>query len=179
MPAKAHAEPNVSTNSSDAIFNKVGMKVTDLLAGVTTAQPSSVTSEVAEREVSGIAYNSRKVTAGSAFFAIRGETTDGNLFISDAIDRGASVVVSELPRLNAAALSSEWQQLFSRVGPLIAPPTIPDDVAWIQVPEPRKALSIAAANYFHHPAAALKLIGITGTSGKTTTSFLVDSILRA
>lgn len=179
MPAKTHAEPNLSANSSDAIFNKVGMKVTDLLAGVSTAQPLSVTSEVAEREVSGIAYNSRKVTAGSAFFAIRGETTDGNLFISDAIDRGASVVVSELPRLNAAVLSSEWQQLFSRVGKLIEPRAIPDDVAWIQVPEPRKALSIAAANYFHHPAAALKLIGITGTSGKTTTSFLVDSILRA
>src|SRR5579863_9803457 len=149
MPAKTHAEPNLSANTSDAIFNKGGMKISDLLAGVSTTQSPSVTGELAGREVDGIAYSSRKVTPGSAFFAIRGETTDGNLFISDAIDRGASVVVSELPRLNAAVLSSEWQQLFSRVGKLIEPRAIPDDVAWIQVPEPRKALSIAAANYFH------------------------------
>jgi len=179
MPAKTHAEPNLSANTSDAIFNKGGMKISDLLAGVSTTQSPSVTGELAGREVDGIAYSSRKVTPGSAFFAIRGESTDGNLFITDAIDRGATVIVSELPRLNASALSAEWQQLFSRSGSLIEPKTIPDNVGWIQVREPRKALSIASANYFHHPAAAMKLIGITGTSGKTTTSFLVDSILRA
>ncbi len=130
------------------------MRLGDILAGVTITQPLVD----AEREVSGIAYDSRHASPGSAFFAIRGESTDGNRFVSDAINRGASVVVSELPR---------------------SATEIPEGVIWVQVPEARKALSIASANYFDHPTAALKLIAITGTAGKTTTSFLVDSILQA
>src|SRR5579862_103519 len=143
MPTKAHADPSLSANSQAAILNQRGMKLTDLLAGISTAQPLSVINGAAEREVSGIAYNSRKVIPESAFFAIRGETTDGNLFIQDAIARGAMAIISELPRPNGAALPSEWQQLLSRAGKPVETPSIPKNVAWIQVKEARKSLSIA------------------------------------
>jgi UDP-N-acetylmuramoyl-L-alanyl-D-glutamate--2,6-diaminopimelate ligase len=153
------------------------MKLRELFAGIPTSQP--ISSADGDQEVSGIAYNSSQVLPGSAFFAIRGEATDGNIFVFDAVERGASVIISELPKPNGGTFSAEWQRIFGRVS---APPekrTIPASVAWIQVPEARKALSLASANIFRHPTNALKLIGITGTSGKTTTSFLVDSILQA
>jgi UDP-N-acetylmuramoyl-L-alanyl-D-glutamate--2,6-diaminopimelate ligase len=107
--------------------------------------------------VAEIAYDSRKVRPGALFVAIRGEKTDGNKFVSDAIARGAIAIVSEQTR----------------------PESIPAVFPWIKVPDARKALACVAANYFGHPAEVLKLVGITGTNGKTTTSYLVDSILRA
>jgi UDP-N-acetylmuramoyl-L-alanyl-D-glutamate--2,6-diaminopimelate ligase len=154
VPTKTQAATDSIAPARGAVISTRGMRLADILAGVTTTQPLAN----AAREVTGIAYDSRHAVPGSAFFAIRGESTDGNRFISDAIRRGASVVVSELPR---------------PVGENSA------DVAWVQVPEARKALAIASANFFGHPTTALKLIAITGTAGKTTTSFLLDSILQA
>ncbi len=108
-------------------------------------------------EIQEIAYDSRKVKPGTLFFAIRGEKTDGNSFVSDAVARGAIAIASEQP----------------------IPGTMPANFPWIQVADARKALAITAANYFGRPAGVLKLVGITGTNGKTTTAYLVDSILRA
>jgi UDP-N-acetylmuramoyl-L-alanyl-D-glutamate--2,6-diaminopimelate ligase len=108
-------------------------------------------------EIQEIAYDSRKVKPGTLFVAIRGEKTDGNNFIADAVARGAIAIASE-------------QSI---------PATLPADFPWIQVANARKALAITAANYFGRPADVLKLVGITGTNGKTTTAYLVDSILRA
>ncbi len=108
-------------------------------------------------EILEIAYDSRRVKPGALFVAIRGEKTDGNNFVSDAIASGAAAIVSEQAIL----------------------PAIPSEFPWIQVADARKALAITAANYFGRPAEVLKLIGVTGTNGKTTTSYLVDSILRA
>ena len=153
------------------------MKLKDLLAGIRTAQPFSEAD--AEREVSGVAYKSTNVAPGAAFFAIRGEATDGNLYVFDAIERGATVIVSELTRPNGGAVNDEWQKILARATTAPEKRIIPKIVAWIQVPEARKALSLASANIFKHPAASLKFVGITGTSGKTTTSFLVDSIFHA
>jgi UDP-N-acetylmuramoyl-L-alanyl-D-glutamate--2,6-diaminopimelate ligase len=108
-------------------------------------------------EISNIACDSRLVNRGALFVAVRGEKTDGNRFVSDAASRGAIAVISE--EANSGAL--------------------PPDFPWIQVASARKALAISAANFYARPAEVLKLIGVTGTNGKTTTSFLTDSILRA
>ncbi len=93
------------------------------------------------------------------FFALPGEKADGAQFAGDAIARGAIAVASSQAR----------------------PAAIPKDIAWVQLAEgkERRALATAAANFYGHPANALKLIGVTGTNGKTTTAFLVDSILRS
>jgi len=129
------------------------MRLRALLQGVDLRRPVSG----ADLEVAALAYDSRKVVSGGAFFAIHGEKTDGNRFVSDAVERGAAAIASEQPR----------------------PASLPQHVAWIEVAEARKALAIAAANFFGRPAESLKLVGITGTNGKTTTACLVDSILRA
>jgi UDP-N-acetylmuramoyl-L-alanyl-D-glutamate--2,6-diaminopimelate ligase len=108
-------------------------------------------------EIAEVAYDSRKVNPGTLFVAIRGEKTDGNNFVSDAMARGAVAIVSEMTK----------------------PETLPAEIPWIKVQDARKALAGVAANYFGRPADVLKLVGVTGTNGKTTTSYLVDSILRA
>lgn len=106
--------------------------------------------------VTGIAYDSRRVTKGTVFVAMRGEANDGNRFIDAAIRAGAVAIVtdsgSEAPR---------------------------DDVAWAQVPHGRRALARMAANFYKHPAEKIPLVGVTGTNGKSTTAFLLESILNA
>src|SRR6266852_3539922 len=108
-------------------------------------------------KIADVAYDSRRISPGALFVAIRGEKTDGNKFVADAVGRGAVAVASEQPR----------------------PDAFPAHVVWVEVPDARKALAIIAANYFGRPAEVLKLVGVTGTNGKTTTAYLVDSILRA
>ncbi|MGB7848439.1 MAG: UDP-N-acetylmuramoyl-L-alanyl-D-glutamate--2,6-diaminopimelate ligase [Candidatus Acidiferrum sp.] len=109
-----------------------------------------------EVRIHQVANDSRKVQAEALFVAIHGEATDGNLYAKDAATRGAAAVLSENPA------PAEW----------------PREIPWIQVKEGRKALAITAANFFGQPAKALKLIGVTGTNGKTTTTSVIDSILR-
>jgi UDP-N-acetylmuramoyl-L-alanyl-D-glutamate--2,6-diaminopimelate ligase len=128
------------------------MKLRDLLveAGV-VGSPSRP-----DCGISSVVYNSREAAPGSLFVAIRGETVDGNHYIPDAIARGACAIVSELP-------------------PAAAPP----EVGWVQVQSARKALALIAANFYGRPAERLQLVAVTGTNGKTTTCFLIDSILAA
>jgi UDP-N-acetylmuramoyl-L-alanyl-D-glutamate--2,6-diaminopimelate ligase len=106
--------------------------------------------------VTGIEYDSRRVRPGNVFLAMKGESSDGNRFIDQAIVNGASAVVSdsatESPRGN---------------------------VAWAQVVHGRRALARLSANFYKRPAERLAVSGITGTNGKSTTAFLLDSILRA
>src|SRR5262249_18220732 len=113
-----------------------------------------VPTEFAGTEVRQIAVDSRKVQPRALFFALHGAKADGNAFIADAVKRGAIAVASEAA----------------------APPSLSDGVAWIPIHEPRKTLSIVAANFYQHPANALQLVAVTGTNGKTTTTSLIDSI---
>jgi UDP-N-acetylmuramoyl-L-alanyl-D-glutamate--2,6-diaminopimelate ligase len=133
------------------------MKLGELFVGVELPQPL-VRSDV---EITSIAYNSREVRPGALFVAVRGEKTDGNRFVFDAIERGARAIASELPQ------------------PTDDSKLIPVNVEWIQVAQARHALATTGANFFGRPAEQLKLVGVTGTNGKTTTTYLIDSILHA
>jgi UDP-N-acetylmuramoyl-L-alanyl-D-glutamate--2,6-diaminopimelate ligase len=143
------------------------MNLRDLLAGV----ESPVATGLPAARIVSVAYDSRKVEPGSVFVAIRGEQTDGNRFVFDAVARGAAAVVSELPRPPHAAWTALGEEFAGR--------TIREEAVWVQVPHARRALATIAANFHGRPVEALDLIGITGTNGKTTTAYLVDSVLRA
>ena len=132
---------------------RAAVRLAKLLRGIDSREAAAH----GDLEISELAYDSRLVQPGTLFVAIRGEKTDGNKFVSDAANRGAVAVISEQAN----------------------PGTLPAEFPWIQVADARKALAISAANYYVRPAEVLKLIGVTGTNGKTTTSYLVDSILRA
>jgi UDP-N-acetylmuramoyl-L-alanyl-D-glutamate--2,6-diaminopimelate ligase len=111
--------------------------------------------------VHSIQYDSRKVGHGDLFLAIAGTAVDGHAFVESAIDRGAVAVVMQ----NDGALPDAF---FMHAG-----------VVKIVVPDSRKALARMSANFFGHPSRRLRLIGVTGTNGKTTTTHLIRSILEA
>lgn len=129
------------------------MTVHELLAGV--AVHSGVPATLASAQVLGLEYDSRRVSGGYLFFAFPGSKVDGRLFAAQAVERGALAIVSELP----------------------APPEFSHP--WIQVNHGRHALARAAKTFYGNLDEKLNLTGITGTNGKTTTSYLIDSILRA
>jgi UDP-N-acetylmuramoyl-L-alanyl-D-glutamate--2,6-diaminopimelate ligase len=114
-----------------------------------------------DRAVRGVEYDSRRVEPGSLFVAMRGETTDGNRYIEQAVARGAVAVVTD----SAAAYEATAN------GPL--------EVALVEVPHGRRALATIAANVFGHPERKIRLSGVTGTNGKTTTAYLLEQLLRA
>ena len=117
---------------------------------------TEVLSESGNTDISGVEYDSRRVRARDCFVAMRGETTDGNRYIDAAISKGAAAVISDS-----------------------AQETPRPGIAWAQVPHGRRALARIAANFYGRPAEKLQITGITGTNGKTTTSFLLESILRS
>src|SRR5690242_17325231 len=96
MPAKLHLSPNEHAQSHENVLRPESLTLRELLTGIATISP--VSPAEAERKISEIAYNSRNAKHGSAFFAIRGETTNGNLFVFDAAARGVTAIVSEMPR---------------------------------------------------------------------------------
>jgi len=112
----------------------------------------------AEMTVGGLEYDSRKVEKDTLFFAFAGARVDGRRFVREAEARGACAVVSELPRSEDLGTS----------------PAIP----WIEVEHGRKALALAARNFYAQPDERVRFTGITGTNGKTTTAYLTDAILR-
>jgi len=111
-------------------------------------------------EISSINYDSRLVQQGSLFVALKGHLKDGHDFISNAVSKGAVAVISELPTpLDLGRVTNP--------------------VAMIQVPDSRRALSQLAVRFFDAPFNHMSLVGITGTNGKTTTSYLLESMLAA
>lgn len=104
--------------------------------------------------VTNLVYDSRKVIEGSVFVCIRGTVTDGHDYIPDVIEKGATAIVIE-------------KEI-----------DLPENVTVIRVQNARRALAFMSAAYFGHPASKLTTIGITGTKGKTTTTYMVKSILE-
>jgi len=130
--------------------------------------------EWAGMKVEGLEYDSRKVEKDTLFFAFAGARFDGRQFAREAEARGACAVVSELPRSEDAANPIA----ISPAIPPAIPPTIPPAIPWIEVEHGRKALAIAARNFYAQPDERVYFTGITGTNGKTTTAYLTDAILR-
>ncbi len=104
-------------------------------------------------EISGLALDSSKVKEGYLFFCLVGKVNDGHTFAADALARGAAAIVVE----RRLAL----------------------DCVQIEVDDTRRALSLAAAAFYGYPSKKLRIVGITGTNGKTTTTYIVKSIIEA
>jgi UDP-N-acetylmuramoyl-L-alanyl-D-glutamate--2,6-diaminopimelate ligase len=128
----------------------------DLLSEIPEPTSMNVSdASVGETTVTAVTYDSRQAGPGAVFVALRGVNADGASFARDALNRGAVAVVSEADA--------------------------PGDVTgpWIQVPDARLSLAALAATLYDHPSEELTLVGITGTNGKTTTSYLLASIFEA
>ncbi|MGC8596170.1 MAG: UDP-N-acetylmuramoyl-L-alanyl-D-glutamate--2,6-diaminopimelate ligase [Candidatus Kryptoniota bacterium] len=132
------------------------MKLSDLLKNLTVISVLGDTG----REISNLTYDSRRVEKDSLFVALKGYSTDGHRFIIDAIGSGASAVAVE----DNDIVHDDY--------------FLSHKTTKIVVPSTRRALAILSANFYGHPSDKLKIVGITGTNGKTTSSYLVKSILQ-
>ena len=129
------------------------MTLREILDAVTTRPP--VSEPLASRRVEGLDYDSRRIGKDFLFFAFSGHYTDGRRYSLQAVEQGALAVISELEK-----------------------PAEFHSAPWFQVEHGRRALAAAARNFAGRPDERIALTGITGTNGKTTTSYLIDSILR-
>ncbi len=114
-----------------------------------------------DREITEIVYDSRKVKEGSLFIALRGAQFDGHRFIVDAVGSGASAVAVE----DNSIVNDDY--------------FLSHHTTKLLVPSTRRALALISANFYKHPAERLKVIGITGTNGKTTSTYLIKAILQS
>lgn len=130
------------------------MQWSDVIHGL----PTLALGDTPRADILAVAYDSREVRPGTLFVAMRGETTDGNRYLRTALDAGASAIVTDSRESFAFADARNVPAALIEHG--------------------RQALAIVSANFYQHPEQALKLTGITGTNGKTTTAFLVESLLK-
>jgi UDP-N-acetylmuramoyl-L-alanyl-D-glutamate--2,6-diaminopimelate ligase len=107
-----------------------------------------------DRDISGLCYDSRRVSPGTVFFGLAGAREDGGRYARQALSAGAAAVV-------------------------VSPGAAIEGQTVVEVAEPRRALAQAAARFHGHPERALRIVGITGTNGKTTTTWMLESIFRA
>ncbi len=123
----------------------------DILYGVGLTAVSGSTAI----QVHSISFDSRKVGPGDVFVAIRGTVTDGHQYIDKAIDSGAGTIVSE-----------------------VLPEKMKDNITYVEVGDAHKALAIMASNFYGNPSKNLKLVGVTGTNGKTTVCSLLYQLFK-
>ena len=126
-----------------------------VLAGV----PTLAVGDRSSAEIDDVVYDSRKVTPGAVFVAMRGDSTDGNRYVRTALDAGAAAIVTDS------------RESFAYAGARGVPVAL--------VEHGRRALAGVTANLLHHPESQLSLTAVTGTNGKTTTAFLIESLLRS
>ena len=129
-----------------------------VLAELLRAYPPTRTAGRVDIPVTGLRHDSREVGSGDLFFALPGSKTDGNRHAREALSRGAVAVVSELE-------------------PPPPPATLPG--AWIQVDDAAEAMGRYSDVFFRHPSGAMTVIGVTGTNGKTTTTYLLEAVVDA
>jgi UDP-N-acetylmuramoyl-L-alanyl-D-glutamate--2,6-diaminopimelate ligase len=136
------------------------MTVGELLQAVATTMPPHerplIPPEAARLDVpcTGVTHDSRRAAPGVVFVALRGLNADGAAFAPQAVAAGAAVVVAEQSAVDAGA-------------------------PWVVVRDARLALALLAAEFFGHPSREMRVVGITGTNGKTTTSYLIHAIFEA
>ena len=124
------------------------MLLSEILSGVRITQSNALP----DTEISGISYDSRKTKPGDIFVAISGFETDGHKFIDSALKNGASVILCERKPES--------------------------ECSYVITDNSRYALAIASRNFYDDPASKMKTIGLTGTNGKTTTSYLIKHIIE-
>ena len=124
------------------------MRLEQLLAGV------AITASNADwnTEITGVCFDSRKVTPGCLFVAVVGYVSDGHQYIAMAMEKGAACVLCQ----NAPE----------------------GEIPYVQTADTRKGLALVSANWFDRPAEKMKIVGVTGTNGKTTTTNLIKTILE-
>ncbi len=124
------------------------MKLNELLAGI---EVLAATADP-ETEILGVCYDSRRVRPGELFVAVTGYATDGHAYIGKAVSAGAAAVLCE---------------------------RVPEErIPYIQVKDSRRALAILGANFYRHPSREMTMVAVTGTNGKTTTTYLLKAILE-
>lgn len=124
------------------------MKLQELLAGIPVLDAAADL----ETEITGVSYDSRCTKPGDLFVAMTGFATDGHQYIGKALENGAAAVLCQQ--------------------------TPETDCPYIQTEDSRRALAVVGANWFHHPASGMTMIAVTGTNGKTTTTYLLKAILE-
>jgi len=141
------------------------MKLSELIKGMTVTklyqaeygQPALMRNS----DIKSVQYDSRKIQPGDCFVAIKGTKVDGHIYVQDAITKGAKVIVVQDDNVLPDSLCMH------------------SSVIKIVVPDTRKALAILSSNFYGNPSDTLKMIGVTGTNGKTTSTHLIKSILEA
>ena len=119
-------------------------------------QTSTAGGRALDTEVRGVTHDSRQAGPGWIFVALQGLKSDGTAFAPEAIAQGAVAIVAE-----------------------VAPPAPDVDTPWVQVADARLALALLAAEFHGHPSRQMQVVGITGTNGKTTTSYLLSAMFEA